>query len=800
MERRQTSLDTGLTEEEVSARRARGEGNLDAAPQTRTVGRIFRDNLVTPFNLLNLALAVLVILVGSWKNVLFMGVILCNIVIGVFQELRAKRAIDSLTLIAAPKARVRRDGQVIELPLEELVLDDIVELAAGDQVGADCVVRQGGCAMNEALLTGESNPIPKKEGDSLLSGSFVSAGHCVAQVVHVGQDNYAAQIAAGAKVWKRPQSEILGCINAIIRGIGFLLLPMGIAMFVKQWFFVRSTPQQAVVSTVAALVGMIPEGLVLLTSVVLAVSVLRLAKRHALAQELTSIEMLARTDVLCLDKTGTLTSGTLAVQGMEVFEAEGAWGEQAVDRGLFSAGALGEETIKAGLAALLDATGDQNATAVALRGFAGTAPGWKVTKAVPFDSARKWSGASFSHGQVWVLGAAEFLFPGDKRVEARVSQGAEQGLRMVVLGVGTGSLSEDSLPQVTPAAIFTLEDGLRPNVEKTISYFYDQDVSIQIISGDDPRTAAATACRAGVRGTEHWVDVSTLKSEEEVRAAAERYTVFGRVTPQQKLWLIQGLKEAGHTVAMTGDGVNDVLALRESDCSIAMAAGSEAARNVSQIVLLDSDFDVMPHIVDEGRRAINNLQRSSALFLTKTCFATLAAFCFLFLWVGYPFQPIQLSLISSLTIGAPSFLLALEPNFAPVRGSFKDQLLRRSLPGGISMVTDVLWCVALLNWFPQTSPEQLSTLCVLAVGCAGLLNLYFVASPLNLRRGAILGLMAVGFFAGAWILRELFSLVVPTGWMWLALGGLVGWSVLIQLLLRRVFAKKSRTKPFDRGK
>ncbi len=770
LERTPTAIESGLTEDEAAQRRARGEGNADAAPQTRTVGQIFRDNLVTPFNLLNLALAVLVILVGSWKNVLFMGVILCNIVIGVFQELRAKRAIDSLTLIAAPKARVRRAGQVTELPLEELVLDDVVELSAGDQVGADCVVRRGQCAMNEALLTGESAPIPKKEGDELLSGSFVSAGHCVAQVIHVGGDNYAAQIAAGAKVWKRPQSEILGCINRIIRGIGFLLLPMGIAMFIKQWFFVQFTPQQAVVSTVAALVGMIPEGLVLLTSVVLAVSVMRLAQRRALAQELTSIEMLARTDVLCLDKTGTLTAGTLAVQGIEAFVDEG--------------------DALAGLAALLRATGDQNATAVALRGFAGEAPSWEAVGVVPFDSARKWSGASFADGQVWVLGAVEFLFPADEKLVKSVAQAAEKGLRVVVLGVGTGALSADSLPPLTPAAILTLEDSLRPHVEQTISYFYQQDVSIQIISGDDPRTAAATARRAGVKGTEKWVDASTLQTPEEVRAAASQYTVFGRVTPQQKLWLIQGLKETGHTVAMTGDGVNDVLALRESDCSIAMAAGSEAARNVSQIVLLDSDFDVMPHIVDEGRRAIHNLQRSSALFLTKTCFATLAAFCFLFLSVGYPFQPIQLSLISSLTIGAPSFLLALEPNFAPVRGKFKDQLLRRSLPGGIAMVTDVLWCVALLNWFPHTSPEQLSTLCVLAVGCAGLLNLYFVASPLNLRRGAICGGMTAGFFAGAWLFRDLFSLQIPTGRMWLILLGLVGWSALVQVLLRRVFRPK----------
>lgn len=797
-----TSVDEnlcGLSSQEAEALLAAGEGNTDTLPPTKSVKAIFRDNLLTPFNLLNLALAILVILAGSWKNALFMGVILSNVVIGTVQELRAKAVIDKLSLIAAPHAKVVRDGRERFLALEELVRGDLVKLGPGDQVGADCVVAQGLCQMDESLLTGESEPVERGVGETLFSGSYLVSGHCLARVIHVGGENYAAKITAGAKYIKRPRSEIMDCVNRIIRYVGYALGPVGLALFVKQCFFTGHSLSQAVVATVAALVGMIPEGLVLLTSMVLAVSVVRLSGRGALAQELHSVEMLARVDTLCLDKTGTLTTGEFSVA--QVVLAEG----------------FDLERVKAGLAALLAATGDENPTGRALRAYAGAAPDWEIQNAAPFRSARKWSGGSFDNGECWVMGAAEMLFPqGLGPLEERRLELAQRGLRVVALGWAEGGLTDaGDLPEgLVPVGLVALSDTLRPSAAETLEYFRQQGVELKIISGDDPRTVADLARQAGfyakglgecdaqgsvedlgerdarqsVEGL--WIDASTLQDEAATKGAAEEYAIFGRVTPQQKLWLVQALQAGGHTVAMTGDGVNDVLALRESDCGVAMAAGSEAARNVSQIVLMDSDFSAMPAIVDEGRRAINNLQRSAALFLTKTCFSVILAVCFLFLPVGYPFQPIQLTLISALTIGAPSFLLALEPNFQRVQGRFRDNVFSRALPGGVAMATDVLWCVALMGAFSMTAGE-LSTVCVLLVGFAGLVNLAFVSAPLNRRRGLLLGLMTAGFCLGVWLWPGLFALAIPLpARLWTLVGALAAWTVAVQALLQRLAQRR----------
>lgn len=770
----------GLTSQEAKARREAGEGNAQATPKSKSVGDIFRGNLLTPANVLNAFLAVLVALVGSWKNLLFMGVILCNIVIGIVQELRAKAVIDRLTVVAAPSARTLRDGKWVELPLEELVRGDIVRYAAGDQVGADSVVVEGACRMNEALLTGESDAVERTEGQQLLSGSFVASGRCVARVEHVGAENYAARVTAGGKAWKRPESEIMATIDRIIRVMAAVILPVGVALFVKQWFFVHATPKEAVVRTVAALVGMIPEGLILLTSVVLAVGVVRLAARGALCQELASMEMLARVDTLCLDKTGTLTTGELAVET------------------LTAAGEMDAQRLKHGVLSILNATGDENPTAAALRtyldGETGTAEAEEKTlRGIPFRSEVKWSGCRTPEGESWVLGAAEYVFPGGWSLAEQAAAYAAQGLRVLCVGVsGEDFGPEDALPhELRPAGLIVLSDTLRPGAEETVEYFKAQGVALKLISGDDPRTVAALAARVGIDGAERYVDASTLTTEEATRAAAEEYTVFGRVSPEQKLWLIQSLKANGHMVAMTGDGVNDVLALKESHCSIAMAAGSEAARNVSQVVLMDSDFSVMPRIVDEGRRAINNLQRSSALFLTKTGFSTMIAICFLFLTVGYPFEPIQLSLISTMTIGIPSFLLALEPNLERVQGRFRDNVFRRAAPGAVAMASVVLWCVAMLNWH-RFDAGQLSTLCVLLVGFGGLVNLYFVSRPLNRWRLALLAAMTVGFYLEAWLLADWFSLVMPKGAMWAILPALMAWVAGVEILLQRLLAKKGR--------
>lgn len=764
----------GLTTAEAQARRAAGEGNVHALPPTRSVGDILRSNLLTPFNLLNLVLATLVLSVGSWKNVLFLGVIVSNAVIGIVQELRAKAAVDKLSLIAAPHANTLRDGDLVSLPLEELVRFDVISLSAGDQVGADCAILEGQCLMDEALLTGESEPVERGVGDTLLSGSFLVSGRCLAQVVHVGAENYAARITAGAKRFKPRQSEIMDTVDRIIRAIGFLLVPVGLALFVKQCFFSGHPPQLAVVSTVAALVGMIPEGLVLLTSVVMAVSAIRLAGRGALAQELYCVENLARVDVLCLDKTGTLTTGELTVAG------------------LLPAPGFELERVKNALAALLAATGDQNPTARALADYAGPVPDWRVKKAAPFRSDRKWSGGSFEHGETWCLGAAEFLFPqGLGELEKAAAGGAAHGLRVVVLAVGKDELGDGLPGGLVPAALIFLSDTLRPSAAETLRYFRAQGVSLKLLSGDDPRTVSALAKQAGF-DDETWVDAATLEGEDATRAAAKDHAIFGRVTPEQKLWLIQAWRAQGHTVAMVGDGVNDVLALRESDCAVAMASGSQAARNVSQVVLMDSDFSVMPAIVAEGRRAINNLQRSAALFLTKTGFSVLTALCFLFLSVLYPFQPIQLTLISVLTIGIPSFLLALEPNFDRVRGHFGRNVLENALPGALSMAAVVLLCVALSIPFPMER-SQFSTLCVLLVGFAGLINLTFVARPLNVRRGLLVTAMAALFCLEAWFLRGLFSLTLPLPpRLWLVAALLMAFTVLVQLLLRRLMEQRTR--------
>lgn len=763
----------GLTSQEAQARRAAGEGNAEAVSGGKSVADIFRGNLLTPANILNAFLAVLVALVGSWKNLLFMGVILCNIVIGIVQELRAKAVIDRLSVVAAPSASTLRDGVWTELPLEELVRGDIVRYAAGDQVGADSVVIDGACRMNEALLTGESDAVERAAGQQLLSGSFVSSGRCVARVEHVGAENYAAQVTAGGKAWKRPKSEIMETIDRIIRVMAAVILPVGTALFIKQWFFVGAGAKEAVVRTVAALIGMIPEGLILLTSVVLAVGVVRLAGRGALCQELVSMEMLARVDTLCLDKTGTLTTGTLKVERLEA--AEG----------------MTRERLKNGLAAVLNAAGDENPTAAALRTYLEDADGTESVRAVPFRSEVKWSGCRTADGESWVLGAAEYVFPTGWEMAEQAAALAEQGLRVLCVGVSKADFGPgDTLPQsLRPAGLVVLSDTLRPGAKETVDYFKGQGVALKLISGDDPRTVSALAKQVGIEGAERFVDASTLLTEEETKKAASAYTVFGRVSPRQKLWLIQSLKAEGRTVAMTGDGVNDVLALKESDCSIAMAAGSEAARNVSQIVLMDSDFSAVPPVVDEGRRAINNLQRSSALFLTKTGFSTVLAVCFLLLSVGYPFEPIQLSLISTMTIGIPSFLLALEPNLERVQGRFRDNVFRRAAPGAAAMVSAVLWCVAMLNWH-RFDARQLSTLCVLLVGFGGLVNLYFVSRPLNRWRLALLAAMTAGFYLAAWLLSDLFSLVMPKGVMWIILPALMAWVTGVEILLQRLLGRK----------
>lgn len=769
----------GLTTEQVRERAALGLANGEPETRTKSVRQILRENLLTPFNLLNVILGALVFLAGSYKNMLFLGVAFFNTLIGVFQEIQAKRTIDKLSLIAAPKARVLRDGTVSQIPVNELVLDDVCLLEAGNQVCADCVVMQGGCEVNESLITGESDPISKAEGELLLSGSFLVSGSVRARVEHVGEENYAAAIVKTVKRPKRAVSEIMTSINRIIRFIGFAILPIGILMFCKQVFFSHQDFRHGVVVTVGSLVGMVPEGLVLLTSVVLAVSVLRLARRRALVQDLYSIETLARVDVLCLDKTGTITEGSMQLD--KLVPLDGA----------------DPAELRAVIAAMTAANGDANPTFTALREGCGAPVDWKAEQVVPFSSARKWSGVSFHGHGSYILGAGEFILR-DRFSEIRetVEAYAQKGSRVLLLAHSPHPFGDKTLPDAPePLALVLLSDKIRASAPKTLRYFSEQGVTLKVISGDDAATAASIAGKAGLPCADRFLDASAL-SPEQLREAAEDYTVFGRVTPDQKRILVKALQDRGHTVAMTGDGANDVMALRESDCSVAMAAGSEAARSVANLVLLDSDFASMPHVVREGRRAINNLQRSAALFLVKSIFSGVIAVCFLFLSAAYPFEPIQFTLINAVTIGIPSFLLALEPNKERIRGHFISNVLRQALPGAAAMILGLLLLLP-VSAFLDLDAVQLSTMAVCQTAFAGFLTLVKISRPLNAPRAVLCVAMVTIFCAAIVLFRDLFSLTVFTVPMAVALVPLLAAAAAVFIGMHHLIAAASRGKAGD---
>lgn len=765
----------GLSEEQVTLRQQQGLLNRESDIKTKSIKQIILQNIITPFNILNAILASLILLVGSYKNLMFMGVIVSNLLIGTFQEIRAKRTIDRLALVAAPKAKVIRNGELSSIGVHEVVLDDIVVLEAGNQVCTDCIVRCGECEVDESLLTGESDPVPKKEGDMLLSGSFIVSGTCHAQVEHVGKDNYAEKIADGAKYMKKPNSEIMTWINRIIKIIGVAIVPIGSLLFYKQYFLSETEFSRAVVSTVAALIGMIPEGLVLLTSVVLAVSVIRLSRHKTLVQELYCIEMLARVDVLCLDKTGTITEGTLQLD--ELLPLQGATQEQT-------------EIILCALTAVLP---DNNPTMNAIRERFFNPPGWSCDECVPFSSAKKWSGASFTGKGCYLLGAPEALlqerFP---EILQQANVYSEQGQRVVLLADSCEQFQNKSLPtEVTPVALLVFSDKIRPQAPQTLRYFAEQGVNLKVISGDNPITVANIAKKAGMEHTERYVDASQLKTTQELEAAAERYTIFGRVTPQQKLDLVKALKKAKHTVAMTGDGVNDVLALKEADCSIAMASGSEAARTVSQLVLLDSNFAALPKVVHEGRRAINNLQRSASLFLVKAFFSAIIAVFFILSVYDYPLQPIQFTLINLFTIGIPSFLLALEPNKERMQGKFIVNIVRKSLPGMLAMSLSIMLLMPVCDFF-QLAPEQVSTIAVVLIGSTGLMNLIRVCFPFNTLRKVLFISMASGFFLAMPLLHDLFSLVPLTLQMLIPTSVMMLFSACIITIMHHIVERRLR--------
>ena len=759
---------TGLTDEQVNARIAEGKVNADENPNTRTYKQIVRENTLTFFNFLNLVLLVLVLLVGSYKNAFFVCIIIINTLIGIAQEIRAKKTIDKLAILTARKSVVIREGQKWTVPTEELVLDDVVCLKTGDQVPADARILEGGLEVNESLLTGESDNLPKSEGDELFSGSFVTSGEACCQIIHVGKDNYAAQITSEAKEFKRHNSELKNSLNAILKVISIIIVPLGALLFYKQYYIVGDTFRDSVVSMVAGVLGMIPEGLVLLTSVALTLGALVLANKKTLVQELYCIETLARVDTLCLDKTGTITEGTMCVERVEPYvstgrvetaatESESAESTEAEEQVQTDSAFM--EEIDVIMGNMMYVLKDQNATIDALRKRFPAKQDMTPEHVIPFSSDRKYSGVVFEEKGTYLMGAAQFLFPeNNEELTEKCQAYAEEGLRVLVLAHSSQNAEGTELPErLEPLALMLLTDVIREEAPDTLAFFDSQEVDLKVISGDDPVTVAAIARRAGLKNADSYVDATTLTTEEELQDAVAQYSVFGRVTPQQKKAMVQALQSQGHTVAMTGDGVNDVLALKEADCSIAMAQGSDAAKNIANVVLLDSNFASMPHIVNQGRRVVNNIRTAASMFLIKTMFSVMLSLLTIFFGNAYPFEPIQMSLISACAVGIPTFLLAQENNYEKIDHTFLRHVFINAFPAAIT-ITFCVFAVMLVCQNVYHSMAMLNTACVLVTGWNYMAALKTVYAPLNTYRKVIIYGMQFIFFAAAVIFQKLLSL------------------------------------------
>lgn len=740
----------GLTDEQVKQRQEKGLVNYDTTMPTKSIKKILYDNFFTLFNFLNLFLGIAVFLVGSYKNMLFLGIVIINTAISTIQEIHSKKVVDKLSIMASSKAKVIRNGKKQEISIHDLVLDDIVELNTGNQIATDSIILEGNVQVNESFITGEPDSIYKKEGDMLLSGSYVVSGKCTAKVEHIGEDNYTAQISSGAKYVKKVKSEIMSSLKRIIKFLTFAIIPIGTALFYVQLNVEDTTFQEAVVKSVAAVIGMIPEGLVLLTSTVLAVSVIRLSKSKVLVQELYCIETLARVDTLCLDKTGTLTEGIMEVKDLVPVNRT-------------------QKEMSNILSNIAKFSEDENATIEAIKNdFTKIEEEWVPTQKIAFSSKTKWSGICFQEEGTYLLGAPEFVLKEDFEKYKDSIEKYAKDYRVLVLAHSKNEVKKEKLPEeIEVIGYVLLLDKIRKEAKQTLKYFDKQGVAIKIISGDNPITVSKIAKQVGVKKYDQYIDMSTLKDDEEIELVASQYTIFGRVSPTQKKALVEALQKAGKTVAMTGDGVNDVLALKAANCSIAMANGSDATKSVSQLILLDSNFASMPKVVAEGRRTINNIQRSATLFLVKTIYAGLLAIMFLFMQEQYPFMPIQMSLISTITIGLPSFILALEPNKERIQGAFLRNVIMRALPTGLAVVLNI-FAIALLNKNEMISEEQYSSLCVISTGVCGILLLFTLARarksektklPISIFR-LLLAIMITGLFIlGLTVLDWWFNIV-----------------------------------------
>lgn len=734
----------GLNSDQVNEYFENGWSNEPVEPPSKTVPEIIKSNLFTYFNLVFAVLAALLILAGSFRNLTFLPVILANLFIGIIQEIRAKNTLDKLSVLNAPKALVVREGRQFSIPAEELVLDDIVIFKAGNQICADAIVVDGEVSVNESLLTGESDEISKKPGDELMSGSFIVSGECYARLDKVGEDSYISKLTLEAKAMNsEEQSEMIRVLDKLVGVVGILIIPIGLLLFGQQFFFSGASFSKSITSMVAAVIGMIPEGLYLLASVALVVSVMRLASKKVLVHDMKCIETLARVNVLCVDKTGTITENTMEVNGeipMDGYDSQS------------------KAPLKQIISDFASAMSSDNITMKAMKDYFNKPSGRKAVSVSPFSSQFKYSGAAFEDGS-YVLGAPEFVLREDyDNYREQIEQYSSEGYRVLVFGIYDGVIDGKALTgKVTSLGLVFLSNPIRKEAPETFKYFENQGVEIKVISGDNPVTVSQVALQAGIANADNYIDASTLTTDEAIEDAVLRYTVFGRVTPDQKRKFVRALKKAGRTVAMTGDGVNDVLALKDADCSVAMASGSDAAAQASQLVLLDSNFACMPSVVMEGRRVVNNIERSASLFLVKNIFSFLLSLFSVCFMINYPLEPSQISLISMFTIGVPAFFLALQPNKNIIQGHFLSNVLIKALPAGI---TDFLVVGALVVFGQvfEVGETDISTACTMLLAIVGFVILYNISKPMNALRWCVWGGCIVGLLGCSIYLGDLFAM------------------------------------------
>ncbi len=727
----------GLTTQEVNQRISEGKTNFVKKTVGKSYLSIILDNVLTAFNLIGLVVFALMIIARSWGNTPFYLIILLNTTVGVVQEIRAKHTVQRLSIMTAPTANVIRDGQKSEISVDSIVLDDVIMLSAGKQIPADSIVLEGKIETNESLLTGESLPIIKNVDDTLLSGSFVVSGSCLAKVVHIGCDNYVEQLSLEAKKYKKPRSELMVSIGKIIKVIAILVFPMGIMIFLTELLGQHHPWQIALQDAGGSMIGMIPSGMVLLTTLTLAVSVIKMSKKNALVQDLYCIEMLARVNVLCLDKTGTITDGTMTVENVETLSAD------------YQPNVL--------IKTLLTATNDSNNTANALNKKFDCDKILPYTDVLAFSSDRKLSACKVDFGTI-ILGASEFVL--DKKndkIDSLIKHYTSLGLRTLLLGVGDGNIN--NFGNITPVALIVLSDTIRSDAKDIIKWFADNEVEIKVISGDNAETVSVIAQKVNVKGADKYISLDGL-SDEEVIAVANKYTVFGRVKPNQKALLIKTIKDNGNTVAMTGDGVNDILAMRQADCAIAIAEGSEAARSVAHLVLLDSKFSSMPNVVKEGRQVVNNIQNASSLFLMKTMMTLITTIFILIIGAKYPFQPKNLYIIEFCVIGLPGFFLALRKNEKLIRGSFVQNIFWATVPKGIALAVSVM----LVYLFARISGLKgnhlvVTTLAMINMSFAGVLGLAVLCYPFDKLKTAVVLGSFVSSIVGLFLLDYVFALL-----------------------------------------